>query len=349
MVSLLFNFGMVGTSCILCKLNLQISRVLLALGARAWAIFENLLKRSVFLVQAIASPTLLVLAAGMGSRYGGLKQIDAVGPNGEAILDYSIHDALQAGFGKVVFVLRREIEQAFQETVAGRFEKRAAIEYVFQELDNLPPGFSVPRGRIKPWGTTHAVLAAADAIHEPFAVINADDFYGAESYRLLARHLQSGTDEYAMAGFVLRNTLSEFGGVARGVCTVGNDGYLQNVMEWTNIERDGLDAKATDEAGEVTALPGDSVVSMNMWGFTPGVFAYLGKEFERFLSANGSDVRSECYLPNTVNALIADGNAKVRVLRSTDEWFGVTYREDRPRVAACIHRLVDAGRYPKSL
>ena len=306
------------------------------------------------------SPTLLVLAAGMGSRYGGLKQIEPVGPHGETILDYSIYDALRAGFGKVVFILRREIEDAFRKVIAARFEDRIAVEYVFQELDDLPPGFSVPPGRSKPWGTTHAVLMAAGEIREPFAVINADDFYGAESYRILARHLLTEpADEmgfamgdamvYAMVGFILRNTLSDFGSVARGLCQVDRSGFLQSVVELTHIERDGNHARNTDTAGQVIELTGDETVSMNMWAFTPPVFAQLQHEFQRFLEMHGSDLKSECYLPSAVNSLILSGHAQVKVLRTSSEWFGVTYREDHARVVESIRRLIRDGLYPERL
>src|SRR6202034_1768662 len=216
-----------------------------------------------------SSPTLLVLAAGMGSRYGGLKQIDPVGPAGETIIDYSIFDALRAGFGKLVFVIRKDIEQQFREIVGARFEKRVAVDYVFQALEDIPLRFTVPAGRTKPWGTTQAVLLAADAIHEPFAAINADDFYGAQGYSELAGHLTSGSPDYAMVGFTLRNTLSEFGSVARGVCRVSADGALENIVELTKIERDGNGARNTDANGNVTKLTGDEPVSMNMWAFMP--------------------------------------------------------------------------------
>jgi UTP-glucose-1-phosphate uridylyltransferase len=294
-------------------------------------------------------PTLLVLAAGLGSRYGGLKQIDPVGPNGETIIDYSIFDALRAGFGKLVFIIRRDIEQAFKESVGARFEKQAPVDYVFQEIDMLPPGFSVPEGRTKPWGTTHAVLTAAGYIHEPFAVINADDFYGEESYRALAQHLQSGTADYAMAGFILRNTLSDFGAVSRGVCQVNGDSYLQEVVELTKIERDGEFAKSIDAAGNETRLTGDEMVSMNMWGFTPQIFGQLHEQFQKFLALNHMEMRSECYLPTAVNELVLSGQARVKVLRSKDSWFGVTSREDRSRVVECIRGLIDEGSYPKRL
>ena len=294
-------------------------------------------------------PTLLVMAAGMGSRYGGLKQIDPVGPSGETIIDYSIYDAMRAGFGKLVFIIRKDIEQAFKDTVGARFEQRIPVEYVFQELDRIPAPFVVPAGRTKPWGTTQAVLAAADAIHEPFAVINADDFYGAESYRVLAGHLQPGSGDYAMVGFILRNTLSEFGSVARGVCRVSADGYLEGVEELTSIERDRNSAKNTAPDGTVRILSGDEPVSMNMWGFTPEIFAQLREIFRRFLERSATDLKAECYVPMAVNELVARGDARVTMLQSRDPWFGVTYREDRPRVVESIRRLIESGAYPGAL
>ena len=296
-----------------------------------------------------AAPTLLVLAAGMGSRYGGLKQIDPVGPAGEALMDYSIYDALRAGFGKVVFVIRRDIEQAFRETIGAHFEKRIPVEYAFQQLDDLPAGFTVPAGRTRPWGTAHAILAARHVVREPFAVINADDFYGAEGYRALAAHLVSGVPDQAMVGFVLRNTLSDFGSVARGICEVSADGYLHGVVETTNIERDGNGARTTDAEGRVTPLTGDEIVSMNMWGFAPAVFDNLHSFFLSFLAASGADQKAECYLPSAVTAAIDSGRARIRVLASQDAWFGVTYREDRPRVVDSIRALIAAGRYPEKL
>lgn len=295
------------------------------------------------------TPTLLILAAGMGSRYGGLKQIDPVGPAGEAILDYSVYDAMRAGFGKLVFVLRKEIEDLFKKTVGARFENRIAVEYVFQELDKIPAGFTVPAGRTKPWGTTHAVLMAADTIGEPFASINADDFYGAEAYRLLAQHLQSGTDDYAMVAFTLDKTLSEFGTVARGVCRVNASGYLENVVELTSVARAGGEVKNTSADGRITQLTGDEPVSMNFWGFTPAVFGHLRERFDTFLRQHGTELKSECYIPNTVGELVTEGQARVKVLRTQDEWFGVTYREDHPRVVASIRRLIAQGAYPERL
>ena len=289
------------------------------------------------------------MAAGMGSRYGGLKQIDPVGPGGETLIDYSIYDALRAGFGKAVFVVRKEMEQPFRETVGGRFEKRIAVEYVFQELEMLPAGFTVPAGRTKPWGTTQAILLAAGVINEPFAVINADDFYGAEGYRVLSEHLQSGSEDYAMAGFVLRNTLSDFGTVARGVCRVSSDGYLENVDEMTKIARDGAHAKNTEDNGATTRLDGNEAVSMNFWGFTPRIFPQLEEHFKKFLEAHGAEEKSECYIPRVVNDLVVAGQARVKVLRTRDSWFGVTYREDRPRVVESINQLIQGGAYPERL
>lgn len=293
-------------------------------------------------------PTLLILAAGMGSRYGGLKQIEAVGPAGETIMDYSVYDALRAGFGKLVFVIRRDIEQPFRQIVGARFEKRVPVEYVFQELNRLPAGFSVPPGRAKPWGTAHAILMAEEAVHEPFAAINADDFYGAESYRLLAGHFRSGGADYAMVGFVLRNTLSDFGGVARGVCQVDENQFLQSVTELTGIERDGAGAKNTVE-GRTARLTGDESVSMNFWGFHPALFGQLKERFAQFLKTKGGDLKAECYIPSVVNDLVAAGRARVKVLRCNASWFGVTYREDRPRVLDSIRQLIARGDYPEKL
>ena len=296
----------------------------------------------------MTKPTLLVLAAGMGSRYGGLKQIDPVGPSGETIIDYSIYDAMRAGFGRLVFVIRRDIESQFRELVGSRFESRLGVEYVFQELADLPEGFSVPDGRTKPWGTTHAILMASNTIREPFAAINADDFYGRRSYELLAQHLVSGTSDYAMVGFILRNTLSDFGSVARGVCQVDENGYLRAVTELTKVERDGSGAR--DSSGsDVIRLTGDEPVSMNLWGFTPAIFPQLQTEFEKFLREHGNELKSECYIPSTVGDLVRAGAARVKVLRTDAPWFGVTYREDRPRVVESVRDLVARGEYPAKL
>lgn len=297
----------------------------------------------------MSKPILLVLAAGMGSRYGGLKQIDPVGPAGETIIDYSIFDAMRAGFEKLVFVIRHDIESAFREAIGARFEKRLPVEYVFQELDKLPPGFSVPPNRKKPWGTGQAILMAANAVTGPFAAINADDFYGANSFRVLAEHLRSGSADYAMVGFVLRNTLSEFGSVARGACRVGADGYLQGVTEMTKIEKDGSRAKYVDQTGATQHLSGDETVSMNMWGFTPSLFSHLQQQFIEFLNRNGNDEKAELYIPSVVNELVASRKERCKVLRTKDSWFGVTYREDRPFVVDGIRALIARGEYPEKL
>jgi dTDP-glucose pyrophosphorylase len=291
------------------------------------------------------------MAAGMGSRYGGLKQIDPVGPSGETLMDYSIYDAIRAGFGKLVFIIRKDIEAQFKEFIGTRYEKRIPVEYVYQELDKIPAGFTIPEGRTKPWGTTQAILMSTGVIHEPFAVINADDFYGAEGYRALAAHLTSGTPDLAMVGFTLRNTLSDFGSVARGVCRVNSENYLEYIEELTKVERDGAEgaAKNTDPAGNVTKLTGNEAVSMNMWGFTPQVFGLLEQNFLEFLRHSGSELKSECYIPNTVGALVTSGKARVKVLPTNDSWFGVTYRQDHATVVENINRLVQAGIYPQRL
>lgn len=294
-------------------------------------------------------PTLLVLAAGMGSRYGGLKQIDPIGPNDETIIDYSIFDARRAGFGKVVFVIRHQIEEAFRQSIGSRFEKQLAVEYVFQELDCLPEGFAVPPQRTKPWGTGHAILMGAPAIKEPFAVINGDDFYGANSFRVLAEHLQSDTPDLAMVGFVLRNTLSEFGSVARGVCAMDSDDILKTVTELTNIHREGTGAKYIDASDGSHPLTGEETVSMNMWGFTPDIFDQLQNQFALFLKQQGTSEKAEFYIPSVVNTLISGGKKRVRVLRTADSWFGITYREDRPRVVESIRQLIARGDYPQRL
>jgi hypothetical protein len=293
-------------------------------------------------------PTLVVLAAGMGSRYKGLKQVDPVGPSGETIIDYSVFDAIRAGFGKLVFIIRKDIENDFKASIGDRFEKKIAVEYAFQELNYLPAGFSVPEGRTKPWGTGHALLMTKDQVKTPFAAINADDFYGRHSFQMLADHLRSGTGDYAMVGFVLRNTLSEYGTVARGECRLEGD-YLKGVTELTSIERDGNAAKYTDDQGQKRSLTADEIVSMNMWGFTPAVYPDMERLFIRFLKKYGREPKREFYIPSAVNTLIVENGARVKVRRTTDTWFGMTYREDRPRVTDSIAQLIQQGVYPKSL
>ncbi|MGH7969805.1 MAG: nucleotidyltransferase family protein [Limisphaerales bacterium] len=293
--------------------------------------------------------TLVVLAAGMGSRYGGLKQIDPVGPGGETLMDYSIYDALRAGFEKLVFVIRRDIERPFKETIGRRFEDRLAVDYVFQEIDRLPSGYAVPAGRKKPWGTAHAILVARQAVNEPFGVINADDFYGANSFRALAGHLDSNSGDYAMVGFRLRNTLSEFGSVARGVCKVGRGDFLESIVELTRIERDGSGARYTDSAGAVHGLTGDEMVSLNIWGFTPAIFEQLESEFVDFLNEHRQEEKAEFFISSVVGTLVSEGKSRVKVLSTPDSWFGITYKEDRAVVVEGIKRLVLRGDYPGRL
>lgn len=298
-------------------------------------------------------PTLLVLAAGMGSRYGGLKQIEPVGPGGATIIDYSIFDAVRTGFGKVVFVIRHDIETEFKSTFGQKFESKIPVKYAYQELNMLPSGFSVPPNRKKPWGTAHAVLAVKDLINEPFAVINADDFYGASAFHVLANFLQKTQnfdgDEYAMVGFVLRNTLSEFGSVSRGICQSDAKDYLQNIVELTKIEKAGDQAKYTDEAGNTHTLSGDEIVSMNIWGFTPSIFNHFQRLFIEFLQQHGQEEKSEFFIPTEVNTLIAQNQVRVKILASQDSWFGVTYQKDKAQVIKGIQHLIARGKYPKQL
>lgn len=295
---------------------------------------------------------LAVLAAGMGSRYGGLKQIDPVGPNGEIILDYSIFDAIQSGFNKVVFIIRKDIEKDFREVVSKRWEDKIQIEYAFQQIDALPAPYTVPEGRTKPWGTGHAVMCAANKIAEPFAVINADDFYGRSGYSQLGKVLATNDNakRHFMVGYPLRNTLSEFGSVSRGICVTDANAILQEVTERTSIEATGGGAaEFTDDNGAKIALTGNEIASMNFWGFMPSLFDGMGALFEEFLSKRGTELKSEFYLPFAVASMIANGSAEVKVLESLDSWFGVTYREDKPRVEADIRKLIENGVYPASI
>ncbi|MDR0659016.1 MAG: nucleotidyltransferase [Mediterranea sp.] len=297
-------------------------------------------------------PTLFVLAAGMGSRYGGLKQLDGLGPNGETIMDYSIFDAIRAGFGKVVFVIRKDFEKDFREKIISKYENHIPVEVVFQAIDNLPAGFTVPAGRVKPWGTNHAVLMGKDVINEPFAVINADDFYGRDSFAVLGKQLtgmNGKKNDYCMVGYRVGNTLSESGSVARGVCATDVDGYLTTVVERTSIER--IDGKVSfkDENGETVTIADHTPVSMNMWGFTPDYFQYSEDIFTDFLKENIDIPKSEYFIPLAVNQLIHSGIARVKVLDTTSKWFGVTYAEDRQGVVDKIQALIDAGEYPNKL
>lgn len=302
-------------------------------------------------------PILVVMAAGMGSRYGGLKQIDPVGPCGEAILDYSLYDARRAGFSTVVFIIKHEIEADFKRTVGARAEQAGLeVRYAFQQLDILPEGFSVPEGRVKPWGTAHAVLSAAACIDAPFAVINADDYYGPTCFRLIFEYLSTHADgdkfAWAMVGFHLKNTISENGSVSRGVCVTDAAGNLVSVTERTRIEpRDGTIAYTEDDGQTWVELPGDSLVSMNLWGFTPSFVTAAQEGFADFLRQNlpVNPLKCEYYLPSVVSAALADGRAEVRVLTSTDKWYGVTYREDKPALMAALKAMTDAGTYPEGL
>ena len=296
--------------------------------------------------------TLVVLAAGMGSRYGGLKQIDPMGPSGETILDYSVFDALRAGFSKVVFIIRPDFEADFRNNVSSNFEHLVDVEYAFQTLDKLPSGWSIPVGREKPWGTTHAILCAADVVKENFAVINADDFYGQESYAVLNNELSSVdsfANTFSMVGFTLRNTLSDHGSVARGVCTTSENGLLTHIDEMTNLSREGSGALYTRDDGSVLSLTGDEPVSMNMWGFTPRLFDHLDRVFQEFLRTSGTELKSECFIPLTVGQLITEKHVTCKVLRSNSTWFGVTYKEDKEIVQGSIAALVEQGKYPQSL
>lgn len=296
-------------------------------------------------------PTLFVLAAGMGSRYGGLKQIDGLGPSGETIMDYSVYDALRAGFGKVVFVIRKDFEEAFREVVISKYADKVPCEVCFQSVDCVPEGCTYNPERTKPWGTNHAVLMAKDLIKEPFAVINADDFYGRDSFQVLADYLKSvegTTGKYCMVGYRVANTLSENGSVSRGVCATDENGYLTDVVERTKIEKVG-DKIIYTEDGVDTEIAPNSPVSMNMWGFTPEYFGYVEKAFVEFLKTRGQELKSEFYIPTLVNDMIRNGEATCKVLDTTSKWFGVTYSEDRPQVVMKINNLVKEGVYPEKL
>jgi len=298
-------------------------------------------------------PTLFVLAAGMGSRYGGLKQMDGLGPNGETIMDYSIFDAYRAGFGKVVFVIRHSFEEDFRNIVVNKYQGKLPVEIVFQEVDYLPEGFTCPADRAKPWGTNHAVLMGKDAIKEPFAVINADDFYGRESYVVLADWLskmEGKKNEYCMIGYRVGNTLSESGSVARGVCSKDASGNLTTVVERTYIIRDtDGQVKFKDENDQMVAVDENAPVSMNMWGFTPDYFDYSEDAFKNFLQESEGNLKAEFFIPLVVNNLIVAGTATCQVLDTPSKWFGVTYAEDRSGVVAKIEELIKAGEYPSPL
>ena len=300
-------------------------------------------------------PTLVLLAAGMGSRYGGLKQLDGLGPNGETIMDYSIYDAIKAGFGKIVFVIRKDFEQEFREKVLSKYEGHIPAEVCYQSLDALPEGFTVPEGREKPWGTNHAVMMAKDLIHEPFCVINCDDFYNRDSFMVIGKFLadlpDNSTNTYAMVGFRVGNTLSENGTVARGVCSKDENDLLTTVVERTEIMRIEGKVSYKDENGEWVAIEDNTPVSMNMWGFTPDYFAHSDAYFKQFLSdpKNQANPKAEFFIPLMVNELVNNGTSTVKVLDTTSKWFGVTYSADRQATVDRIQALVNEGVYPNKL
>lgn len=300
-------------------------------------------------------PTLLLLAAGMGSRYGGLKQLDGLSPNGETIMDYSIYDAIQAGFGKIVFVIRKDFEEQFRTQVLSKYEGHIPTELVFQSIDNIPEGFSVPEGREKPWGTNHAVLMAKNVINEPFCVINCDDFYSRDCFKVIGNFLanlpEGAKNQYAMVGFRVGNTLSENGTVSRGICTTNAEKHLVDVVERTKIERRDGKVQYIGDEGEWVVTDDNTPVSMNVWGFTPDYFEYSEAYFKEFLSdkKNIENKKSEYFIPLMVNKLINDGTASVEVLDTTSSWFGVTYPEDRESVVTKIQSLVDESVYPSKL
>jgi dTDP-glucose pyrophosphorylase len=296
------------------------------------------------------------MAAGIGSRYGGLKQVEPIGPSGEIVIDYAVFDALRAGFEKVIFVIRRDLEETFRERIGRKVEPRVETVYAFQELSSVPPGFAVPAERKKPWGTGHAVLSAAGAVDRPFAVINADDFYGPGAFQALAEKLRGAKDlpgmpyDYCMVGYFLKNTLSEHGSVARGVCEVAPDGSLVSVNERTKIQQRAGSIQYTENGVDWIDLPEDSLVSLNTWGFTPSFIEELRERFPRFLKANADGTeKAEYFLPDVVNQLLQEGKARVQVLPVRERWFGVTYPEDRPVVQEAIRAMVRQGVYPDDL
>jgi len=296
----------------------------------------------------IQKPTLLILAAGMGSRYGGLKQLDEVGPAGEAIIDYSIYDAIEAGFGKVVFLIRKDLEDAFYERFDPILKDRIPYEFAYQELDMLPGGYDVPEGRQKPWGTAHAVWCARNKINEPFAVINADDFYGKDAFKVLANALMQVSSSHYMVAYFLKNTLSPHGSVSRGVCRTDDNELLQDVTEYTRIFLNGEKIISKQNQNQQKLDP-DLPVSMNFWGFQLSYFEWLDKLLVDFLDKSGRELNSEYFIPTVVNAIVKSGKEQVKVLKSSSRWFGITYREDKEAVKNNIHRLIGEGAYPKSL
>ena len=288
--------------------------------------------------------TLLIMAAGMGSRYGGLKQLDSVGPNKETIIDYSVYDAIRAGFNKVVFVIRKEFQGEFRSIVTDKFSGKIQVEFAFQELANLPYGFSCPPGREKPWGTGHAILTTKDLINEPFVAINGDDFYGLESFKIVAEYYQNSGENFSMVAYQLDNTLSEFGGVTRGLCTLNGD-KLESVIETGGLRL----SKYGMQSDRDILLNGKEPVSMNVWGFTPDLFGFLESMFKNFLEKEGSELKSEFLIPSVINSLIQNNKKSVHILHSSAKWFGVTYKKDKPHVVEEIKNLITRGVYPEKL
>jgi len=297
-------------------------------------------------------PTLLILAAGLGTRYGGLKQIDPIGPNGEIIIDYAIYDAINAGFGKLVFVIRHYFESAFKKKVGSKFDNLVETAYAYQEVDACVDGFEPPKDRDKPWGTGHAILVARDVIHEPFAVINADDYYGPNSFKTMARFLvmkDLSCNDYAMVGYTLRDTLSEYGPVSRGLCQCDEQMFLRRVTECRNIESTATGARYFEDDGTERFLSGNEIISRNLWGFQPSIFHHLKERFRRFLKERCDEKNSELFIPTVVDELVEKEKAAVKVLRTNDKCFGVTYRRDAAKAARCIRQLIDQGLYPEKL
>jgi UTP-glucose-1-phosphate uridylyltransferase len=296
-------------------------------------------------------PTLLVLAAGMGSRYGGNKQLDTVGPSGETIIDYSIYDAIRAGFGKIVFVIRRDIEDQVKERFVERLKGKIEVKYVFQEITNLPEGVKVAPERAKPWGTSHAILVTSNAISEPFGVINADDYYGVDSFRILRDFLVNDTDSnsYCIVGYKMNNTLSEHGTVNRGVCRVDAKGFLNDIVETREIAKTSFGAQAPGPDGQLRKFTGEEVVSMNLWGFKPSCYNFLNEEFRNFINEKGMDLKSELDIPTSIDKFVKSGQVTIKILMSNERWFGVTYREDKPFVVESIKAMISKGIYPSSI
>lgn len=296
-------------------------------------------------------PTLLILAAGMGSRFGGLKQVEPIGPSGEAIIDYSIFDAIRAGFGKVVFVIRESFAEAFKEKFDSLLKDKIEVKYVYQELDMLPEGFTLPEGREKPWGTAHAILVAKDVIDEPFCALNADDFYGKNAYEVMAKFLMSSdiSTEYSMVGYHLKNTLSEYGSVSRGICDVDQNQNLNKIVETTKIFKKEEKVISVEVDNSETLLSGEERVSMNFWGFKPSVFRTIETKFSTFLKTEIDKPKSEMYIPSVVFEMIEEHKASVKVLDANSPWFGVTYKEDKPYVVEKINALIARGEYPEKL